>query len=71
MKRMELLTIHMPKKYIEILDAMVERGLYPNRSEAIRMATSIFIKQNVETLVAMMQIKGEDPSEVKKLTEAM
>jgi metal-responsive CopG/Arc/MetJ family transcriptional regulator len=66
-----MITINLPEKYVEVLDAMVEKGLYPNRSEAIRMATYIFVKQNVDVLVSMMQLKGEDPAEVKKLTEAM
>lgn len=68
---MKMITINLPEKYVEVLDAMVEKGLYPNRSEAIRMATYIFVKQNVDVLVSMMQLKGEDPAEVKKLTEAM
>ena len=31
-------TVHLPEAYIEALDLLVRRRLYPNRAEAIRMA---------------------------------
>ena len=37
-ERMRLLTVHLPEAYIHGLDELVKMGLYPNRSEAIRVA---------------------------------
>ena len=35
---MRPVTVHLPEAYIEALDQLVRRRLYPNRAEAIRMA---------------------------------
>jgi len=35
---MELVSVHLPKPMLVALDDMVRRGIYPNRSEAIRDA---------------------------------
>lgn len=35
---MKLTTLWLPVIYIKLLDEVVEKGHYPNRSEAIRMA---------------------------------
>jgi len=36
--KMELISVHVPKKMLEELDELVRRGIFPNRSEAIRAA---------------------------------
>jgi len=36
--KMRVVTVHLPEAYIEALDLLVRRRLYPNRAEAIRMA---------------------------------
>jgi len=38
MSRLVLVTVHLPKIYVDKLEELVRRRLYPNRSEAIRMA---------------------------------
>jgi len=35
---MELVSVHLPLRMLDALDEMVRRGMYPNRSEAIRDA---------------------------------
>jgi antitoxin ParD1/3/4 len=35
---MELVSVHLPKAMLVALDGLVSRGIYPNRSEAIRDA---------------------------------
>lgn len=35
---LRILTVHLPEAYIQGLDELVNRRLYPNRSEAIRVA---------------------------------
>lgn len=42
---MRVLTVHVPELYVVALDELVERRLYPNRAEAIRMALRDFIKE--------------------------
>ena len=33
-----VVTVHLPEAYIEAIDQLVKRRMYPNRAEAIRMA---------------------------------
>jgi len=35
---LRVLTVHLPEAYIQGLDELVNKRLYPNRSEAIRVA---------------------------------
>ena len=37
-ERMVLITVHLPKKYLEKLNRYVQMGYFPNVSEAIRQA---------------------------------
>ncbi len=37
-EKMVLISFHIPKSYVEMLDELVRRGIYPSRSEAIRVA---------------------------------
>ncbi|MCL7394360.1 MAG: ribbon-helix-helix domain-containing protein [Thaumarchaeota archaeon] len=40
-----VVTVHLPEAYIEAIDQLVRRRLYPNRAEAIRMAIRDFIME--------------------------
>ena len=42
---MKVVTVHLPEAYIEAIDQLVRRKLYPNRAEAIRMAVRDFIME--------------------------
>ena len=42
---MKLITIQLPQAYIDGIEKLVEDEIYPNRSEAIRMALRDFIKK--------------------------
>ena len=35
---MKIITLHIPEGHIKLLDELVAKKLYPNRSEAIRFA---------------------------------
>lgn len=37
-ERMSLISVHVPRRMLEELDELVKRGIFPNRSEAIRAA---------------------------------
>lgn len=41
---MRLITVHIPQKWLDLLDELVAAGLYPNRSEIIRLAIREFLK---------------------------
>ncbi len=46
-KRMKLVTLHIPEQYVEGLEKLVESKLYPNRSEAIRIAIRDLLKREL------------------------
>lgn len=47
---MKVVTVHLPEAYIDAIDELVRRRLYPNRAEAIRMAVRDFIREEVRTI---------------------
>jgi antitoxin ParD1/3/4 len=44
---MQLITVHLPKSYIEGLENLVKDQIYPNRSEAIRVAVRDMLKEEL------------------------
>ncbi len=44
---MKLVTLHIPEQYVEGLERLVENNLYPNRSEAIRIAIRDLLKREL------------------------
>jgi len=44
---MRMITLQLPEPYIEALDQLVKEKMYPNRSEAIRMAIRDLLKVEV------------------------
>ena len=42
---MKLITLHIPQKFLEVLDELVAKGWFPNRSEAIRVAIRDFLRE--------------------------
>ena len=49
-KRMKVVSVHLPEPYLDALDELVKKKLYPNRAEAIRMAVRDFIKGEFRVL---------------------
>lgn len=45
---MKVVTVHLPEPYIEAIDELVRRKIYPNRAEAIRMAVRDFIQSEAK-----------------------
>ena len=41
---MQLITVHLPRSYIDGLEELVKEQIYPNRSEAIRVAVRDMLK---------------------------
>ena len=44
---MKLISVKLPEKYLEGLDTLVRIGVYPSRSEAIRVAVRDLLKREV------------------------
>jgi Arc/MetJ-type ribon-helix-helix transcriptional regulator len=42
---MKMVTLKMPEAYIEAIDQLVKKGIFSNRSEAIRFAVRKFLDQ--------------------------
>jgi Arc/MetJ-type ribon-helix-helix transcriptional regulator len=52
---MRVVTVHLPEAYVEAIDQLVKKGLYPNRAEAIRMAVRDLLRRE-----ARLGIYGEE-----------
>ncbi|MFQ5831329.1 MAG: ribbon-helix-helix domain-containing protein [Candidatus Thorarchaeota archaeon] len=44
---MRLIAVHLPERIIDDIQRLVNRGLYPNRSEAIRIAIRDLLKREL------------------------
>ena len=45
---MKVVTVHLPEAYLDAIDELVRRKMYPNRAEAIRMAVRDFIRREAK-----------------------
>jgi Arc/MetJ-type ribon-helix-helix transcriptional regulator len=41
---MKIIPVHLPENYLDGIDTLVEKEIYPNRSETIRMAIRDMLK---------------------------
>jgi Arc/MetJ-type ribon-helix-helix transcriptional regulator len=48
---MKLISVYLPRGYLEKLDMLVARGFYPSRAEAIRLAVRDLILNELESAV--------------------
>ncbi len=44
---MQLIAVHLPEKVVRDIQRLVDAGLYPNRSEAIRIAIRDLLKREL------------------------
>lgn len=44
---MRLIAVHLPDRIVDDIQQLVEKGLYPNRSEAIRIAIRDLLKREL------------------------
>jgi len=47
MRKLKLVTIHLPEVYLEGIQQLVQAKLYPNRSETIRVAVRDLLKNEL------------------------
>ncbi|NHJ24287.1 MAG: ribbon-helix-helix protein, CopG family [Candidatus Lokiarchaeota archaeon] len=45
---MKIITINLPEKYLNAIQALNDLGIYPSRSEAIRIALRDFLKEELK-----------------------
>ena len=45
---MKMITVHIPERYLEALETLVDHGHFPSRSEAIRVAIRDLIRNELE-----------------------
>ncbi len=50
-KKVKLITCHLPEAYVQGLEVLCEKEIYPNRSEAIRVAIRDLLKNELGHLV--------------------
>ncbi|MCJ7817287.1 MAG: ribbon-helix-helix domain-containing protein [Candidatus Thorarchaeota archaeon] len=60
---MRLIAVHLPERIVTDIQELVEKGLYPNRSEAIRIAIRDLLKrelwdQNMSKNMRMSEVVG-------------
>ena len=53
---MKIITINLPEKYLSAIKILNDLGIYPSRSEAIRIALRDFLAEELE----MYEELGED-----------
>ena len=56
---MKLTTLYLPEFIIEKLDALVKKGLYPNRAEAIRCAVHDLVQQELDQELKLEKVDIE------------
>jgi antitoxin ParD1/3/4 len=45
---MKIITINLPEKYLNAIQALNDLGIYPSRSEAIRIALRDFLRDELQ-----------------------
>jgi len=46
-EKLKIITVKIPEIYIELIDELVRLGIYPSRSEAIRVAIRDFLRREI------------------------
>ncbi|MCP4762465.1 MAG: ribbon-helix-helix protein, CopG family [archaeon] len=56
---MKLITLNLPQAYIDGIEMLVDQEIFPNRSEAIRVAVRDFCKKELtsEQMLKILSIK--------------
>jgi len=49
---MRICSVHIPEPYIEMIQALIEKGYYPNLSEAIRTAVREVVTKDYKKFIS-------------------
>ncbi|KUO87202.1 MAG: ribbon-helix-helix domain-containing protein [Thermoproteus sp.] len=67
-EKMSLISVHVPKRMLEELDELVRKGIYPNRSEAIRAAIrELLYKESLKPAARQAEEVVESEEEIEVL----
>ncbi|HDO20745.1 MAG TPA: ribbon-helix-helix protein, CopG family [Candidatus Bathyarchaeota archaeon] len=58
-ERLKIVSIRLPEVYIELIDELIRLGIYPSRSEIIRVALREFLSKEINTHGNVMRILRE------------
>ena len=59
---MKTISVNLPEAFVEGLEKLVQRGLYANRSEAIRVAVRDILKRELVEPLSYNSLQGKDES---------
>ena len=57
---MQIVTVNLPTAYIDAIGTLTSKGLYPSRSEAIRVALRKFLKNELEMVEVLLSLNEKD-----------
>lgn len=60
---MQIVTVNLPSVYIDAIAKLTSEGLYPSRSEAIRVALRDFLKTELEMVEILLDINENQKKE--------
>jgi Arc/MetJ-type ribon-helix-helix transcriptional regulator len=69
-KSMKIVTINLPEPFLAALEKLTECGLYPSRSEALRVALRDFLSKELQVAQKLKEI-AEDINKEKDESKAM
>ena len=53
---MQIVTVNLPSIYIDAIAKLTDQGLYPSRSEAIRVALKDFLSTELKMVESLLEI---------------
>ena len=56
---MQIVTINLPEIFLDALEKLTEYGLYPSRSEAIRVAFRDFLSKELQVAQRLREVHAE------------
>jgi Arc/MetJ-type ribon-helix-helix transcriptional regulator len=75
---MQLITVHLPERTLELIDSLVKAGFYLNRSEAIRLILTRAAEEEAALLgkIGLPELEKpapviKEPPEMRKLKHSM
>lgn len=57
---MQIVTVNLPNAFIDAIGTLTSKGLYPSRSEAIRVALRKFLKNELEMVEVLLSLNEKE-----------
>jgi len=57
---MQVVTVNIPSVYLDALAKLTEQGLFPSRSEAVRVALHDFLKVELSMVNTLLDLNDKD-----------